>query len=93
MGRFGGQRTREEPSTDGTSESAGRSPGAREIERIVDVAMALGIDPEVAKVALRGRNGEVPTDCPLADAIQIASARLNRDGSATRRRAHVERVH
>lgn len=93
MGSFGGQRTREDSPTDGTSESAGRSPDAREIKRIVDVAVALGIDPQIADVAVRGRNGEVPTDCPLVDAIQIASARLNRDGSATRRGALTERVH
>lgn len=93
MGSFGAHGTGDEASTDGTSESAGRSPGAREIKRIVDVAMALGIDPQIADAALRGRNGEVPTECPLVDAIQIASARLNRDGSATRRRALAEQVH
>lgn len=58
--------------------SAGvRSADADEIKRIVEVAEALGIDPQVARVALRGETGEIPTDCPLGESVLFVVDRLN----------------
>lgn len=57
----------------------GRSPqDAEEIERIVEVAEALGISPAVAAAALRDEDGSVPTRSRLARSIERVEERLER---------------
>lgn len=64
-------------------ETTGTYADARELERIVDVAEALGIDPQTARMALRADDGDVPTDDTLSDAISTVVARLRGPETAT----------
>jgi hypothetical protein len=58
-------------------EASNRYSSAREIRRIVDVAEATEIDPQIARIALQGENGVVSTDCPLRRAVSIVQEALN----------------
>lgn len=50
---------------------------AREVRRIVDVAEATEIDPQIARFARQDENGVVSTDCPLRRSVSIVEEALN----------------
>lgn len=63
-------------------ESACAYADARELERIVDVAEALGMDPQTVRLALRAEDGDVSADGTLGDDISVVLGRL-RGGETT----------
>lgn len=69
---------------DGEREGPNERPSERsgdvgELERIVQVAEELRMDPEIVRVALEHADGAVRTDVSLWDSIRIVERALNRE--------------